>query len=125
MHGSIHLTSKGWVFRYQEVYRGDNRAEFIDFEVPVLVNSNSLPSLIYSNRDSVQDGQEVDCDLIRDTEGYTYALICQEKQPDWNTIINLYHHRSQRDFNLTFHAYLAKYYDAPNRTLALKQPPNS
>jgi len=37
MHGSIHLTNKGWVFRYQEVYRGDNRAEFIDFEVPVLL----------------------------------------------------------------------------------------
>ncbi len=120
MQGTIHLTyPKGWVFRYQDIYRADNRAEFIEFEVPV--HPDSFPSLIYPSRDNVQDGQKAECDLVRDSNGVEYALICQEKQPDWNTIINLYHHRSQWDFNLTFHAYLAKYYDAPTRTLTLRQ----
>ena len=119
MNGTIHLTNKGWVFRYQEIYRADNRAEFIDFEAPI--HHDSLVSLIYHNREKIYDGQTAEADLIRDSKGVEYARICQEKQPDWNTIINLYHHRSQRDFNLTFHAYLAKYYDAPNRTLSVKQ----
>ena len=121
MNGTIHLTNKGWVFRYQDIYRADNRAEFIDFEVPI--HPDSLPSLICQNREDIQNGQPAEADLIRDSEGCNYALIQQEKQPDWNTIIDLYNHRSQQDFNLTFHAYLAKYYDAPTRTLSLKQAP--
>jgi len=122
MHGTIHLTNKGWVFRYKLGYMADNRMELLDYAVPI--HPDSLVSLIYQTSGEVQDGQDVECDLIEDSKGVEYAVICREKQPDWNTIINLYHHRSQRDFNLTFHAYLAKYYDAPTRTLMLKQTPS-